>query len=98
MKMQNKNFREELTNSLVWLLEHGAIRMGEMVEFVDFCMYDAAMRVSKGDKSCGAAILGISLRDLKSKLRQNFGTTEVGGLGYREKDKIFSHQQLRRGN
>ena len=51
-----------------------------VIEEVEAAMYEAAMKFTKGNQVQAAKVLGVARGTLRTKLKQYFGTTQVGGL------------------
>lgn len=51
-----------------------------VIEEVEAAMYESAMKFTKGNQVQAAKVLGVARGTLRTKLKQYFGTTQVGGL------------------
>ena len=51
-----------------------------VIDEVEAAMYEAAMKFTKGNQVQAAKVLGVARGTLRTKLKQYFGTTQVGGL------------------
>ena len=51
-----------------------------VVEEVESAMYEAVMKFTKGNQVQAARVLGVARGTLRTKLKQYFSTTQVGGL------------------
>lgn len=51
-----------------------------ILEEVEAAMYEAAMKFTKGNQVQAAKVLGVARGTLRTKLKQYFSTTQVGGL------------------
>ncbi len=96
MDITNQNHQQTATGSNTTLREHvldaidlyfnsikdnGPLGLHTLViEEVEAAMYEAAMKFTKGNQVQAAKVLGVARGTLRTKLKQYFGTTQVGGL------------------
>jgi Fis family transcriptional regulator len=59
-------------------------------EEVESAMYEAAMKFTKGNQVQAAKVLGVARGTLRTKLKQYFGTTQVGGLYHKYEVKALT--------
>jgi len=57
---------------------------------VEAAMYEATMKFTKGNQVQAARVLGVARGTLRTKLKQYFGTTQVGGLYHKYSMRPFS--------
>ena len=78
--MSYDTHRKQLSQSILDMLEKEQAPKGELLEFVEATMYEAAMKFTKGNQVQAAKVLGVSRGTLRTKLKQYFGTTHVGNI------------------
>lgn len=59
-------------------------------EEVEAAMYEATMKFTRGNQVQAAKVLGVARGTLRTKLKQYFGTTQVGGLYHKYSMRPFS--------
>ncbi|NQY42001.1 MAG: hypothetical protein HRT87_01480 [Legionellales bacterium] len=64
-----------------------------VIEEVEAAMYEAAMKFTKGNQVQAAKVLGVARGTLRTKLKQYFGTTQVGGLYHKYTVKPLTSTQ-----
>ena len=81
----NKTLREHVLEAIDHYFDtiknNGPLGLHSLViEEVEAAMYEAAMKFTKGNQVQAAKVLGVARGTLRTKLKQYFGTTKVGGL------------------
>jgi Fis family transcriptional regulator len=86
--------REHVLNAVEYYFQRirssqGAGMHTPVIEEVEAAMYEATMRFTKGNQVQAAKVLGVARGTLRTKLKQYFGTTQVGGLYHKYSLKPF---------
>lgn len=81
----NKCLREHLLEAIdsyfkITKVSNRNNRRELMIDEVEAAMYEGIMRLTKGNQSKAAKLLGVSRGTLRTKLVHYFGTTHVGGI------------------
>ena len=64
-----------------------------ILEEIESAMYESAMKFTKGNQVQAAKVLGVARGTLRTKLKQYFGTTQVGGLYHKYTIKPLTKAQ-----
>ena len=85
---------KKMTTALLAVIGTKLIEPNNMLSLTEYAAYLSAMQSSNGNQSQAAKILGISRGTLRTKLKNYFGTTHVGGMWHKE--AITFEQALKR--
>ena len=94
LKSLREHVLESIDNYFDTIKNNGPLSLHTLViEEVEAAKYEAAMKFTKGNQVQAAKVLGVARGTLRTKLKQYFGTTQVGGLYHKYQVKPLTKSQ-----